>query len=448
MEFAISTDPNASTAAAAAPQRYSEGLQLLFDESQNLTRGWMVDFAPLNCSYLNWTEGMNVSNCTGEVFEGRVFPLLNETVQLITLIFLAVAFVLGLCGNTLVIYVVARFSKMQTVTNLYILNLAVADILFVVGIPFLMATTVMEFWPFGFVMCKLFMITTSLNQFTSSLFLTIMSADRYIAVCHAISAPKFRTPMISKLVSLTAWMISALMIIPVFMYSNILNDHNDQASCNIYWPDAVGVNGHTVFTLYSFILAFGCPFAFIFIFYTLVILKLKSLGRKSKSKKRKNHRKVTKLVLTVITVYVLCWLPYWVLQLILTFSMPRQVQSRVMIIFFLVSSSLSYINSAINPILYAFLSENFKKSFLKACTCAAQKDVNNALAAENSMFPRRRGGSTKPPATKTRDIESNDAHTHVAVREDVDMPLSAAIRRPLVPRDDAFVNGRPLTTHL
>nr|UDW36580.1 allatostatin C receptor 3 [Homarus americanus] len=250
--------------------------------------------------------------------------------------------------------------------------------------------------------------------------------------------------MISKLVSLTAWMISALMIIPVFMYSNILNDSNEQASCNIYWPDSVGVNGHTAFTIYSFVLAFGCPFALIFIFYSLVILKLKTVGAKTKTKKRKSHRKVTKLVLTVITAYVLCWLPYWVLQLILTFSMPKQVQSRVMIIFFLISSSLSYINSAINPILYAFLSENFKKSFLKACTCAARKDINNALAAENSMFPRRRGGSCKPPRAKEpKEVASHDG----CVREEVIVPLSAT-RRPLVPRDDAFLNGRPLTSHL
>ncbi|XP_069946945.1 somatostatin receptor type 5-like [Cherax quadricarinatus] len=419
----------------------SEGSHTMYDSNMSLV---YLDLVPLNCSFLNWTEGFNGTNCSGEVFDGRVFPILNETVQRMTLVFLALAFFLGLCGNSLVIYVVARFSKMQTVTNLYILNLAIADMLFVVGIPFLMTTTAMEYWPFGFVMCKLFMITTSLNQFTSSLFLTIMSADRYIAVCHPISAPKFRTPMISKLVSLTAWMISALMIIPVFMYSNILNDSNGQASCNIYWPDAVGVNGHTVFTIYAFVLAFGCPFALIFIFYTLVILKLKTVGPKSKSKKRKSHRKVTKLVLTVITVYVLCWLPYWVLQLILTFSMPKQVQSRVMIIFFLISSSLSYINSAINPILYAFLSENFKKSFLKACTCAARKDINNALAAENSMFPRRRGGSSRRSraAKQARELESNDG----CVREII-VPLSATIR-PLIPRDDAFLNGRPVTSHL
>ena len=62
--------------------------------------------------------------------------------------------VLGLLGNSLVIYVVLRFSKMKTVTNMYILNLAIADECFLVGIPFLIATSATGDWPFGMIMCK------------------------------------------------------------------------------------------------------------------------------------------------------------------------------------------------------------------------------------------------------------------------------------------------------
>ncbi|CAL4164708.1 unnamed protein product, partial [Meganyctiphanes norvegica] len=325
-----------------------------------------------------------------------------------------VACVVGVAGNTLVIYVVTRFSKMQTVTNLYILNLAFADELFVLGIPFLMITSYLQFWPFGSIMCKVYMITTSLNQFTSSLFLTIMSADRYIAVCHPISSSKYRTPMISRLVSLTAWTISALMIVPVFMYSHTL-EVNGAINCNIFWPDGLGVNSQSAFTMYSFILAFAIPLTLIFIFYALVLNKLKTVGPKTKSKeKKKSHRKVTKMVLTVITVYVLCWLPYWVLQVTLIFSPPKQGQGSFMIVLFLITSCLSYINSAINPILYAFLSENFKKSFMKACTCANRDNANRSLAVENSVFPRR---GSKKSRKQLRDMDSNNGG--LSMREEI-----------------------------
>lgn len=309
--------------------------------------------------------------------------------NLITQIVFAIVCVVGLLGNTLVIYVVVRFSKMQTVTNMYIVNLAVADECFLIGIPFLIATMSLQFWPFGNTMCKLYMTTTSINQFTSSIFLTIMSADRYVAVCHPISSPKIRTPFVSKIVSLTAWSASALLMIPVFMYASTL-DKESENSCNILWPESEMLGGQTAFTLYTFVLGFAIPLVLIFCFYFLVIRKLQTVGPKHKSKeKKKSHRKVTKLVLTVITVYVFCWLPYWITQMALIFTPPHQCQSKVTVTIFLLAGCLSYSNSAMNPILYAFLSDNFKKSFMKACTCATGRDVNATLHMENSVFPRR-----------------------------------------------------------
>ncbi|KAL5234839.1 hypothetical protein ACI65C_002247 [Semiaphis heraclei] len=320
----------------------------------------------------------------------------ESSLYLISKILYVIVCVIGLVGNTLVIYVVIRFSKMQTVTNMYIVNLAIADECFLIGIPFLIVTMSMEFWPFGNVMCKVYMTTTSVNQFTSSIFLMIMSADRYIAICHPISSSKVRTAYVSKIVSVTAWTFSIILMIPVIMYANTM-DKGNVKSCNIIWPENDLFSGQTAFTLYSFVLGFAIPLMLIFVFYILVIRKLQTVGPVNKSKeKKKSHRKVTKLVLTVITVYVLCWLPYWITQVALIFTPPKQCQSKIVITIFLLAGCLSYSNSAMNPILYAFLSDNFKKSFLKACTCAAGKDVNAGLHQENSTFPRRnRGGSER-----------------------------------------------------
>jgi heme/copper-type cytochrome/quinol oxidase subunit 2 len=327
----------------------------------------------------------NLSNESMMKCAGFDQPFLN----LITQIVFAVVCVVGLLGNTLVIYVVLRFSKMQTVTNMYIVNLAVADEFFLIGIPFLIATISLQFWPFGKQMCKFYMSTTSINQFTSSIFLTVMSADRYVAVCHPISSPKIRTPFVSKVVSLAAWSVSALLMVPILMYAST-GEKDSENSCNILWPETEAIAGQTAFTLYSFILGFAIPLILIFCFYFLVIRKLQTVGPKHKSKeKKKSHRKVTRLVLTVITVYVFCWLPYWITQMTLIFTPPNHCQSKVSITIFLLAACLSYSNSAMNPILYAFLSDNFKKSFLKACTCATGRDVNATLHMENSVFPRR-----------------------------------------------------------
>jgi allatostatin C receptor len=85
-------------------------------------------------------------------------------------------------------------------------------------------------------------------------------------------------------------------------------------TCNILWSHPnVGPLGGSTFTLYSLILGFAIPLSLILVFYYLVIKKLQTVGPKNKSKdKKRSHRKVTRLVLTVITVYILCWSPYWV----------------------------------------------------------------------------------------------------------------------------------------
>ncbi|CAG7837005.1 unnamed protein product [Allacma fusca] len=337
----------------------------------------------------NYSDAHNNTNYTeyGENMESPTWA------SMLVQILYAIVCIVGLGGNTLVIYVVVRFSKMQTVTNLYIVNLAIADELFLIGVPFLISTMNLGYWPFGKIACKAFYTSTSINQITSSMFLLIMSADRYLAVCHPIRAPKWRTPLIAKLVALTAWTLSALIMVPTFMYANTL-EINNKTNCNIFWPESDLMAGSTIFIIYSFFLGFFIPFILILIFYILVIRRLRTVGPKrrashqSNSKsvtiesscqrnrdRKKSHRKVTKLVLTVITVYFVCWFPFWVTQIGLLYTPQDTQHSVAKLMMFLLAGCLSYSNSAMNPILYAFLSDNFKKSFLKACTCANRKSI-------------------------------------------------------------------------
>ncbi|XP_054155240.1 somatostatin receptor type 5-like [Oppia nitens] len=364
------------------------------------------NYNPLQTSNSSSLYGINCSEPPYEMPPSVGYPVL---VLEFAKILYGIVFLVGLFGNTLVIYVVCRFSKMQTVTNMYIFNLAVADEMFLVGLPFLITTVIYKYWSFGRIMCKIYMTTTSINQFTSSLLLTVMSADRYVAVCHPISSPRYRTPFIAKFICLTVWTVSALLMVPIFMYANTL-ELPTTISCNIFWPESDLMNGEKAFTLYTFTLGFFIPFVLILLFYFLVICKLRKVGPKNRSKeKKRSHRKVTYLVLTVISVYVMCWLPYWIGQVYITFlpPAPNHRHSEASLTFILLAGCLSYANSAVNPILYAFLSENFKKSFGRAFTCVSVKEVNAQLNVENSVFPKSTRGSTKTTARKSKNIDDN-----------------------------------------
>ena len=203
---------------------------------------------------------------------------------------------LGLLGNSLVIYVVLRFSKMHTVTNTYILHLAMADECFLVGIPFLIATMFMREWPFGTTMCKIYFATTSINQITSSLFLMVLSADRYVAVCHPISSPRFRTDVISKVISVSVWLVSALLMLPIFLYATTIDRPDGAETCTIHWhssnlfTEGDILTEQTAFTFYTFVVGFLAPLGFILTFYVLVLVRLKSVGPQGKGRSENSKR--------------------------------------------------------------------------------------------------------------------------------------------------------------
>ena len=193
--------------------------------------------------------------------------LLPEYVFIILQVVYCLIFITGLVGNTLVIYVVSRFPGLHTVTNTYILNLAIADECFLLGLPLLIVTMILKQWTLGSSVCTLYLVTTSVNQLTSSLFLMVLAGDRYIAVCHPILAPSLRTRNICRAVVCITWVVSAMLMTPVFLYSGTVEDtEHGTVSCNIVWSldtwsqDDLAqylLNPFSVFTIYSFIFGFA-----------------------------------------------------------------------------------------------------------------------------------------------------------------------------------------------
>lgn len=121
--------------------------------------------------------------------------------------------------------------------------------------------------------------------------------------------------------------------------------------------------------MYSLAIGFAVPFLLIAAFYSCVIRKLRlaatgpmSLGSARRSKSRETtNRRVEHLVIGIICTYTICWLPYWIMQLCVSFHNLEHTPIEGFYSFVLIATCLSYTNSALNPILYAFLSDNFKR---------------------------------------------------------------------------------------
>uniref|UniRef100_A0A3P9MVA5 G-protein coupled receptors family 1 profile domain-containing protein n=1 Tax=Poecilia reticulata TaxID=8081 RepID=A0A3P9MVA5_POERE len=104
----------------------------------------------------------------------------------VTAVIYTTVFVVGFLGNALVIYVVARYTKMKTVTNMYIMNLAVADELYIMGIPLMGTNSALSFWPFGNFLCKVSMTADGMCQFSSTVS-SRTNSTRALRKCFALT---------------------------------------------------------------------------------------------------------------------------------------------------------------------------------------------------------------------------------------------------------------------
>ncbi|XP_057716680.1 somatostatin receptor type 5-like [Corythoichthys intestinalis] len=280
---------------------------------------------------------------------------------LVPLIYLMVC-AAGLSGNTLVIHVALRHSKTESATNTYILNLAVADELFMLGLPFLAAQNSLQAWPFGSFMCRLVMTVDSINQFTSIFCLTVMSVDRYLAVARPLRSARWRSPRVAKAVNAAVWALSFLVVLPVVVFADI---QKTGGTCNILWPAPVKV-WRAAFIVFTSTVGFLFPLLVICLCYLLIVFKVRSSAKKvhgaASGKRRKSERKVTRMVVIVVAVFVLCWLPFYALNVLnLLVALPTDYQG---LYYFVVV--LGYANSCANPVVYGFMSDNFKRGFRKA----------------------------------------------------------------------------------
>ncbi|XP_055038961.2 somatostatin receptor type 2 [Misgurnus anguillicaudatus] len=317
---------------------------------------WTFSFSP---SYQMF-DGIMLSNISDQGLRNELDHGLTRTSTVVITFMYFVVCAVGLCGNALVIYVVLRYANMKTVTNIYILNLAVADVMFMLSLPFIAIQLALVHWPFGPALCRVVITVDSLNQFTSIFCLMVMSIDRYLAVVHPIRSTKWRKPTAAKFINLTVWLVSLLVNLPIIIYSGLITKP-DGCFCSIVWPEPQEVY-YTAFMFYTFILGFFLPLIVICLCYLLIVIKVKSSGISVGSTKRKrSEKKVTRMVSIVVAVFVLCWLPFYIFNVtsvtgtISTTPFLRSVFAIVVV--------LGYANSCANPILYAFLSENFKKSF-------------------------------------------------------------------------------------
>ncbi|XP_028289163.1 delta-type opioid receptor-like [Parambassis ranga] len=316
-----------------------------------------------------WMSGYSDSRNVSHDDDGWEQESMSPIIPIITAVY-SVVFVVGLFGNCLVMYVIIRYTKMKTATNIYIFNLALADALVTTTMPFQSTDYLLNTWPFGEVVCKVFISIDYYNMFTSIFTLTMMSVDRYVAVCHPVKALDFRTPIKAKMINVCIWILSSAAGIPAFVLGGT-QTNSGITECALQFPEPYAY-WDTLMKICVFVFAFVVPVLIITVCYSLMVLRLKSVRMLSGSREKdRNLRRITRLVVVVVAVFVVCWTPIHIFILVKALVSVPETTAIMAAYFFCVA--LGYTNSSLNPVLYAFLDENFKRCFKDFCLSAKLK---------------------------------------------------------------------------
>ncbi|KAA0707709.1 putative G-protein coupled receptor 25 [Triplophysa tibetana] len=297
-----------------------------------------------------------------------------------------IMFFVGFSGNLFVIVVIGnRPRHNRRLVDTFVLNLAFADLVFVLNLPLWAVSASHNFeWPFGEAMCKISSFIIAVNRFSNIFFLTCMSVDRYLAVVRLMDSHSLRSSNSLQITCSIVWIISFLLGIPSLVYRKIMVYQvcsEDSASSFVQ-----GMNILTIF------LTFMLPVVILGLCYGSILVNLRRhFQSAANSRKGARQRHSVKIVLTIILAFLISWLPFNVFKSIQVFFMisEREFGEDVEVLLYngiTVSCCLAFVNSCVNPAIYLILDKHFKhRAYILCLKCLGQRDTNQSNISSNSF---------------------------------------------------------------
>ncbi|XP_048358393.1 chemerin-like receptor 1 [Sphaerodactylus townsendi] len=303
-----------------------------------------------------------------------------------------VTFVLGVTGNGLVIFITG-FHMKKTVNTIWFLNLAIADFTFSLFLPLTIVSQAHGYhWLFGEALCKFNSIQISVNLYASINFLMVISIDRGISVIFPVWARNHRSPRLASFGALGVWIWAMVLSSPHIQFIKMVENGDAIYCCLKFSHDKDQAKLiQRALAISRFIFAFMIPFLVIIVCYGAIVLRLRRDRLASSSKP-------FKVITAVILAFFICWFPAHVFAFLLNQAYEDHSLHLSLIIGDPLVSSLAFINSCLNPILYFFMGYNFKERLKQSILSI----IENAFAEDVSQIP------TQKKTRSSAEMDSSD----------------------------------------
>uniref|UniRef100_A0A674APK3 Neuropeptide FF receptor 1 n=1 Tax=Salmo trutta TaxID=8032 RepID=A0A674APK3_SALTR len=335
----------------------------------------------------------NAANHTNYTTTNNItyFPYYQHSLPVAASFILAYLFIFLLCmvGNVLVCLIVLGNRRMRTVTNLFILNLAVSDLLVgIFCIPTTLVDNLITGWPFTNTVCKLSGLVQGMSVAASVFTLVAIAVDRFRCIVYPFQ-PKL-TLLVAKATIAMIWVLAVVIMCPsaaaltveevadhYMVYSQNYNMTYPLYSCYENFADP---KMRKVYTTVLFAHIYLVPLTLITVMYGRIGVKLYTSVVSSREPQDISQKKikVIKMLIVVALLFMLSWLPLWTLMLLTDYGGLGEEQLELLTGYiFPFAHWLAFSNSSVNPIIYGYFNENFKRGFQAVCqtnSCCGLRD--------------------------------------------------------------------------
>ena len=293
----------------------------------------------------------------------------NTYFQVILSCLYGLIFVIGSSGNVLVTYVILRNKSMQNPTNIFISNLAFADMLMcLLSVPLTPAQSFTGRWYFGSVLCTLFPVSQGVSVHVSTLTMTVIALDRFVVVCYP-----YRQRIQSKTSILFVALIDILAIIFVLPYAlhiKIIVGYDGEDRCNEVWFGSY----RTAYGIFTVFTQFALPFLTIIGCYTCIIFKMKKrpqerrdLVLQSSAKQeleKKRMKRTNQMLMIMVIIFGSAWFPLNMINLVADLNIFQMHCWNYYHATFIVCHLIAMSSTCFNVFLYGRFNDSFQKEFV------------------------------------------------------------------------------------
>lgn len=268
---------------------------------------------------------------------------------------LSVMCIIGVTGNIYTLIVMYHCLRYSTSMYIYIINLALADLLYLLTIPFVVGTYFVQEWYFGDIGCRILFSLDFLTMHASIFTLMVMSTERYFAVLKPLDTVK-RSKSYRKTIAIVIWIVSLLLTFPMLIMIHLV-----QGNKKICLPTWSKLSSKIYITILFCTSIVGPGVIIGYLYIKLARTYWVSQTTSFKQTKRLPNQKVLYLIFTIVLVFWACFLPFWIWQLISQYCEHFSISKKALRNINYVTTCLTYSNSCINPFLYTLLTKNYKE---------------------------------------------------------------------------------------